>query len=78
MSARLLDPVSETRVGAAELLARLLDALPPHAQELGAKAAIEAISEMAHATGAQHQRQMASTASLTGMLQMLAANFIPT
>lgn len=77
MSARLLDPVRETRVGAEEQLDRLLDAVRPHAQELGGEAAIDAIAEMAHATGAQQQRQMASKKGLTGVLQMLLATFIP-
>jgi len=75
MDALLIDPVSVRRVSARTLLAQLLDAARPHAQELGCEDALEVVGELARETGADRQRQLARTRSLPALVQFLSGQF---
>lgn len=75
MRARLLDPVVEARVPAPEQLAHLLDAVRPHAEELGCENALDLVAAIARDTGADRQRRVARRAGLNGVVSALAAEF---
>ena len=75
MSASLLDPIRETRVPAREQLSDLLDAVRPHAQDLGAEDALEVVAQMAERTGAERQRSHAREGRLEDVLRMLTEDF---
>lgn len=75
MNALLLDPVSETQVPAPTLLTHLLDAASPHAQQLGCENALELVDDIGRNGGADQQRRMARGASLSEVVQLLAADF---
>ena len=77
MDARLLDPVTESLVPVRDQLSRLLAAVGPHAQELGAEAALELIPELAADPGSEQQRRLARGADLDRVIQVLAASFSP-
>jgi carboxylate-amine ligase len=77
MNAGLLDPVSERQVPAYDQLMELLDAVHPHAQELGCDNELELVPMIARESGAHRQRQMARSASLGAVVQMLASDFCP-
>lgn len=77
MNARFLEPVSETSVQARDQLTELLSAVMPHAQELGAEAALSLIPDMARDGGAEQQRRIAQTMGLDRLIQILAALFSP-
>jgi carboxylate-amine ligase len=56
MAGRFLDPVNTTCVEASAVLADLLDAVRPHAEQLGCAAELEAVRELAAQGGAARQR----------------------
>jgi carboxylate-amine ligase len=59
MRARFIDPESETRRPAADILDELLVACAPHAAELGCEAELAAVSALAAEPGDQRQRLLA-------------------
>ncbi len=58
MDGRLLDPANTTCVSARALLANLLEAVTPHAEQLGCAAELEAVKDLAVHGGAARQRQV--------------------
>jgi carboxylate-amine ligase len=54
----LIDPITETRVPVRMAVASLLDAARPHAEDLGCLDALESVTELAQANGAQRQRRL--------------------
>ena len=78
MDAELLDLVRETRVPARTMLADVIDAARPHAQELGCAAALESAAELALVPGAQRQRRArADSEELSGVVAGLVERFSP-
>ena len=76
MEATLIDPDLERRVPARELLASLLEAVAPHARELGCETELEAIGSMAERTGARRQLEFARQGNgLPGLVAELADSF---
>ena len=76
MEATLIDPDLERRVPARELLGSLMDAVTPHARELGCEAELEAIGGMAERTGARRQLEFARQGNgLPGLVAELADRF---
>jgi carboxylate-amine ligase len=76
MEATLIDPDQERRVPARELLASLLEAVAPHARELGCETQLEAIGSMAERTGARRQLEFARQGNgLPGLVAELADSF---
>ncbi len=75
IGAELLDPVAERRVRASEQLARLLQAVRPHAQQLGCESAVDAVAEMARDPGAERQRRCAHRRGLRGLIELMADEF---
>jgi carboxylate-amine ligase len=75
MAARLIDPVAERRVPAAELLAQLLKVGRPHAEELGCEDALDSVSELARQTGAARQLEVGRERGLRGLVESLAWSF---
>ncbi len=72
----MIDPVSESRIPATELLEQLLEACRPHASELGCEAELEPLSWMAQADGARRQLNLARRAEkLPGLVGRLADSF---
>jgi carboxylate-amine ligase len=58
VDAELIDLIGERRITVRAVVADLLDAARPHAQELGCDAALETITDLAHANGARRQRDV--------------------
>jgi carboxylate-amine ligase len=76
MEALLIDPLRETRVPARVELARLLDAAGPHAVALGCADALETVSELSRANGANRQRrEFERTGELPAVIAALADDF---
>lgn len=75
IEARLINPDSETRVPLRDLVAALLAAAKPHAQDLGCEAELDAVHELAHRNGSKRQLQRARQGSLTGLVAHLADDF---
>ena len=75
INARLLDPVADTRVAATEQLTQLLDAVRPHAQDLGAEDGLELIDEVAADSGAEQQRRTARAGGLGEVIRTLTISF---
>jgi carboxylate-amine ligase len=76
MGARFIDPDAERRVPAREVLDSLLEAVVPHARELGCEAELETISRMAERTGALRQLAFARQGDgLRGLVAELADAF---
>lgn len=76
MDARFLEPVNVTCVPARTLLANLLDAAGPHAEQLGCSNELMAVKDLAARGGAARQRQVhASDGSLLAVLANLAERF---
>ncbi len=76
MRALLIDPVSETRVPATEVMQRLLEVALPHAQALGCEAGLEGAAELAQRNGARRQREMfARSGQLSALVATLADEF---
>jgi glutamate---cysteine ligase / carboxylate-amine ligase len=74
--ARLIEPVSETRVPVEEIVADLMPALAPHADALGCRDALETVSELIRESGADEQlRIFEECGSLSGLVAELAADF---
>jgi carboxylate-amine ligase len=76
MSAQLVDPVTETRVPAAERFARLLDACADHSNALDSRAELEVAAVLSRRSGADHQRQLAASHGLEGVLPELSGAFL--
>jgi carboxylate-amine ligase len=76
MEALLIDPVTETRVPAEEVMSGLLDVARPHAQDLGCESALDQAAELAACNGAERQRLIfEETGSLAGVVAALADQF---
>jgi carboxylate-amine ligase len=75
MDARLIDPASEQRVPARELLEDLLAAGHPHAQELGCVDAFESLENLALDGGDRWQRSIARAGDLRSVVEALADRF---
>jgi carboxylate-amine ligase len=76
MNALLIDPVTETRVRADEVMGGLLDVARPHAQELGCESALDQAAELAACNGAQRQRLIfQETGNLASVVAALAHQF---
>ena len=76
MGATFIDPDRECRVPAGELLGSLLEAVAPHARELGCEAELEPITAMAARTGALRQLELARRGDgLRGLVAELADAF---
>jgi carboxylate-amine ligase len=76
MAAQLVDPVIERRVPAGERFAELLDACAGHAGSLDSRAELEVAAVLARRSGADHQRQLARTHGMEGVLPELAGAFL--
>jgi carboxylate-amine ligase len=76
MHALLIDPVTETRVRADEVMAGLIAVARPHAQQLGCESALDMAAELAASNGASRQRTMFDeSGSLSEVIAGLAAEF---
>jgi carboxylate-amine ligase len=76
MDALLIDPLTETRVRAEEVMGGLLDAARPHAQDLGCESALDQAAELAACNGAERQRLIfKETGTLAGVVAALADQF---
>jgi len=76
MEGALIDPDRECRVDAREQLADLLEAVAPHASELGCEAELEPITAMAKHTGARRQLDFARQGNgLRGLVEELSERF---
>ena len=76
MHALLIDPLTETRVRADEVMTALLEVARPHAQQLGCESALDTAAELAASNGAQRQRTIfAETGSLADLVAALAHEF---
>jgi carboxylate-amine ligase len=76
MAGELIDPVSESRVPATDVLEALLGACRPHARELGCEAELEPLTWMAQADGARRQLDLARRPEkLPGLVGRLADSF---
>jgi carboxylate-amine ligase len=77
MHALLINPLTETRVRADEVMKALLDVARPHAQQLGCESALDTAAELAVANGAHRQRTMfAQSGSLAAVVADLAGEFV--
>jgi carboxylate-amine ligase len=76
MEARLIEPVSETRISAHEALARVVGAARPHAQQLDCEPGLDAVEELGRRNGATRQRELyEKTGSLAQVVETLAEEF---
>jgi len=76
MEAEFIDPIAGRRVPALELLEPLLEALAPHADELGCRSELEALRRHASAPGAIDQLAIARRPRrLHGLVEALADAF---
>ncbi len=76
MEAELIDPDTERRVPARELLTNLLEACAPHAQDLSCEPELEPVAAMGRHTGARRQLDATRGPSrLRGMVEQLADAF---
>jgi carboxylate-amine ligase len=74
--AELIDVDTSTRVPVSDLLAELIAAARPHAQDLGCENELELLADPSFQTGAQRQREIVrSGASLTELVDQLARRF---
>jgi carboxylate-amine ligase len=69
----LVDPVDGTLEPTRERIARLLEKLEPHADELGCTRELAHARALLRANGAHRQREIASVAGIGGLLEWLAA-----
>jgi carboxylate-amine ligase len=76
MEARLIDPVTETRIPARTAIATLIDAARPHAEALGCADALESVTELARENGAARQRRtFGRLRALSALVASLADDF---
>lgn len=74
--AALIDVDADTTVPMATIVARLVEACRPHAQDLGCEAELEATAELAQRNGADRQRdEGGEAAELRGLVEWLAGRF---
>jgi carboxylate-amine ligase len=76
VAAELVDPTRDTRVPAAEQLAAVLEACSEHAMVLDSQAELEVAAVLATRTGAEHQRELADSHGLDGVLPELSSAFL--
>ena len=78
MKADLIDLHRECRRPARELFAELLDAIRPHAEDLGCVGELEHAAALAERTGAERQLELArGPKRLEGLVEALADEFTP-
>jgi len=77
--AALIDPAAERRVPLREIVADLLHACRPHAQDLGCTAELESVTQLLARPGDKHQLAVARSAPdrLHGLVASLAADYSP-
>ena len=76
MKAKLIDPDAECRVPVRQQLDALLDACAPHAAALGCEDELAPVRQMASATGAERQLELARGSDrLKGLVEALADSF---
>jgi carboxylate-amine ligase len=76
LEARLIDPVTETRIPAREMVAALLRAVRPHADELGCRDALEDVAAIVRETGSARQLRIArKRGSLAAVVETLSDDF---
>jgi carboxylate-amine ligase len=76
VAAELVDPTIDARVPAAEQIAAVLEACAEHAMVLDSQAELEVAAVLAMSTGAEHQRELASSHGLEGVLPELSSAFL--
>jgi carboxylate-amine ligase len=76
VAAKLVDPTSDTRVPAADQLAAVFEACSEHAMVLDSQAELEVAAVLATRTGAEHQRELADSHGLDGVLPELSSAFL--
>ncbi|MGI8413100.1 MAG: carboxylate-amine ligase [Solirubrobacteraceae bacterium] len=77
MDAELIDPVAERCVPARAQLARLLEAVRPHAGDLGCEAALGALEALAREPGATRQLKLAQEhGRLSGVVEGLSDAYV--
>jgi glutamate---cysteine ligase / carboxylate-amine ligase len=76
VSARLIDPVHEVRVPIEHSLAELLERARSHARDLGCRAELATVGELARLPGAERQRALASERGLPAMVAELSSLFL--
>ena len=76
VAAALVDPTIDARVPAAEQLAGVFEACAEHAMVLDSQAELEVAAVLATRTGAEHQRELASSHGLEGVLPELSGAFL--
>lgn len=76
IDAELIDADTSTRIPVPELLASLVDAARPHAQDLGCESELDALIDGSFQTGASRQREIVHDgASLTELVARLVDRF---
>ena len=76
MEGSFINPDGECRVPARDQLAALLDAVAPHAAELGCQSELEPVTAMSQLTGARRQLEFARQGNgLRGLVEELANRF---
>jgi glutamate---cysteine ligase / carboxylate-amine ligase len=76
VAAELVDPAIDARVPVAEQLAGAFEACAEHAMALDSQAELEVAAVLATRTGAQHQRELAASHGLEGVLPELSGAFL--
>jgi carboxylate-amine ligase len=77
MAAQLIDPLRDTRVPAADLLADVLSSCQGHARDLECTDELSAVTALAERTGAVRQRELGERGSVPEVAGELAAAFLP-
>ncbi len=76
IDARLIDVTTATRVPAREQLEGLLSVCEPHADDLGSRAELDELRELAQSPAAERQRALVRDEGYTGLVASLAASFL--
>jgi carboxylate-amine ligase len=77
MDAELIDPTSDRRVPAVELLGQLISAARDHAEDLGSEAALDELAERGSNTGARRQRALIDAdGDLSALVECLSDRFV--
>jgi glutamate---cysteine ligase / carboxylate-amine ligase len=77
VEAELISPEVERRVPVRELMGELLDALHPHAQDLGCENELAGLAELLTWPSAARQLEFARTSGLRGLVEELAREYVP-
>ena len=75
LEAQIIDPVREERVPLRDALEDLLVACEPHADDLGCRAELDSVRELAASPGYQRQRDTVAVAGQHGLVAELAESF---